>query len=254
MRPLQFVPILVLTAGCVAHWTSVTAHQVVPSDERDWVSWPGELTEPPLPQPTKKHSRTVSSREPTTTGTRLVARARKLVGLSTLSGVAPHLIDDCVGLVRTVYEDQGIDLMSAEMKGDNGVSAMFRLAYERSAIHTSSPAPGDLVFFRNTYDRNRDGKLNDGLTHVGVVESVAADGTVSFVHRIHGGVKRGKLQPFVPRDIKRNDYLRPAKGKAPLASTGELFVGYASAARLAERPAFSARTPTSSLQVPLGTR
>jgi hypothetical protein len=131
---------------------------------------------------------------------------------------------------------------------------MFRLAYERSAIHTSSPQPGDLVFFRNTYDRNRDGKLNDGLTHVGVVESVAADGTVSFVHRIHGGVKRGKLQPFVPRDIKRNDYLRPAKGKAPLASTGELFVSYASAARLAARPVFSARTPTSSTPAPLGTR
>lgn len=248
-------------------WTGTSVGRYAPSDEREWLSWPVDLTTPPPLPELAKHSRTLATRTGTPTGNRLVARAKKLVGLSTLSVVAPHLPDDCTGLARAVYEEAGIELMGAALKGDNGVSAMFRRAFEQSAIHTSPPEPGDLVFFRETYDRNRDGKLNDGLTHVGVVEAVGPDGTVTFVHRINGGVKRGKLHAGAPRDRKRNDYLRPAKTNAPLASTGELFVSFASATRLAAKPAaaavtaakeataaLSGRTPTSSRPAPLGTR
>ena len=207
---------------------ATTASVLVATEEPDWLmNWPVEapLSEPPLealpmaerPRPPK----------------RLVSKARKLVGLSTLRVTVPHLPDDCTGLARAVYEDAGIELMGSGVRGDNGVTAMYRLAFERSALHTSAPEPGDLVFFRETYDRNRDGKLNDGLTHVGVVESVEEDGTVQFVHRIHGGVKRSKLNVSVPLDKTRNDYLRPAKKKAAAALTGELFVSFASASRLA---------------------
>jgi hypothetical protein len=267
VRALQLFPIIFLCAGCAATWTGASITPITrlaPSDEREWLSWPTDPTPaPPLPQPSTGQARGATARTGTPTGNRLVARARTLVGLSTLSSVAPHLPDDCTGLVRAVYEEAGIELMGSGLRGDNGVSAMFRLASEKRAIHTSPPQPGDLVFFRETYDRNRDGKLNDGLTHVGVVESVGPDGTVSFVHRIHGGVKRGKLHAGAPLDRKRNDYLRPAKTHAPLASTGELFVSYASASRLAVKPAPAAasktaallgRTPPSSRPAPLGTR
>lgn len=258
MRVLRFIPIFFFSVGCAATWTGSSVSSLIPSDEREWLSWPVDpATAPPLPEPASKHSRVLPARTGTPTGNRLVARARTLVGLSTLSVVAPHLPDDCTGLVRAVYEEAGIELTGAGVRGDNGVSAMFRRAFEKSAIHTSPPQPGDLVFFRETYDRNRDGKLNDGLTHVGVVEAVGPDGTVSFVHRINGGVKRGKLHAGAPKDRKHNDYLRPAKTNAPTALTGELFVSYASASRLAARPAtaaLSGRTPASSRPTPQGTR
>ena len=35
-----------------------------------------------------------------------------------------------------------------------------------------SPRPGDLAFFHDTYDRNRDGRANDPYTHVALVEAV----------------------------------------------------------------------------------
>jgi hypothetical protein len=44
------------------------------------------------------------------------------------------------------------------------------------------PARGDLIFWDNTWDRNRDGVWNDPLTHVGMVTDVTADDTIEFVH------------------------------------------------------------------------
>jgi hypothetical protein len=185
--------------------------------ETEWSAWP--LSAPPPPTPTNQ----------------LAMKAGSLVGLSTLRLVAPHLPDDCTGLVRAVYSVEGIELMGAGLAGDNGVMAMYRLAFERSALHTSLPVPGDLVFFRETYDRNRDGVMNDGLTHVAVVEAVDEDGTVTFVHRSGSGVTRARMNLSAPLDKRRNDFLRPKRKDSPALLTGELFVSYASALRLGAR-------------------
>ena len=200
------------TLGCA----TTSAVTPAPPTTEDWVGWPLGPRLEPMAAP---HNR-------------LAAKAGSLVGLSTLRVVVPHLPDDCTGLVRAVYEDSGIELMGAGVRGDNGVTAMYRLAFEKSALHTQAPAPGDLVFFRETYDRNRDGQHNDGLTHVGVVESVDALGTVTFVHRAGSGVTRAKVNPAAPLDKRRNDFLRPAKRGEPALLTGELFVTFASATKL----------------------
>jgi hypothetical protein len=73
------------------------------------------------------------------------------------------------------------------------------------------PSPGDLVFFKETWDRNRDGKMNDGLAHVGVVESIDTDGTVTFVHRSGSGMTRARLNLDAPLDGSRNDFLRDTR-------------------------------------------
>src|SRR5205814_10151917 len=116
--------------------------------------------------------------------------------------------------------------------GTHGVTAIWYAAREKNALHQRAPAKGDLVFFRETYDRNRDGRRDDGLTHVGVVESVEPDGTVVFVHRSGAGVTRGRVNPARPRDREVNDWLRVKSRHAPAALTGELFAGYASARAL----------------------
>jgi hypothetical protein len=171
---------------------------------------------------------------PSTLGEALARRAGELVGLTTLKGVSPALPDDCTGLARTVYESVGIDLMFDAQRVDSGVSAMYRLAYDAGALHRNTPLPGDLIFFIETYDRNRDGKRNDGLTHVAVVESVAPDGTVTFVHRAGSGVSRSHLNLLAPAQHQQgpevlNDWLRPKSRITRAWLTGELFAGYASA-------------------------
>lgn len=162
---------------------------------------------------------------------RITAGAAGLVGLSSLRKATRQVPDDCTGLVWLVYGSAGV-----ELAGD--VESLYRLARVKGAVHHSKPRPGDLAFFRETYDRNRDGLRNDGLTHVGVVESVERDGTVTFIHRGSAGVARAQMDPRRPHlrsheGEKVNDFLRAASGKRRAYLAGELFADYASAEALA---------------------
>lgn len=168
-------------------------------------------------------------------GRLIAARASRLVGTRNIRRVYRRLPDDCSGLVRAAYEGAGIDLVSHGFeRGENAVSAIYRRAEERGAIHRRRPRPGDLVFFRETYDRNRDGKRNDGLTHIAVVEKVDRDGTVTFVHRGSRGVSRSLMNLRSPRVHRAedgrviNDYIRAASKRSRAWLSGELFIAYAS--------------------------
>ncbi|MEW5739035.1 MAG: CHAP domain-containing protein [Myxococcota bacterium] len=162
-------------------------------------------------------------------------------------GAAQHLVgkrkivvngqtfgDDCTGLVRAAYSQAGIDLMTAAQPGDNGVTAIYRFAARHGRIYTGGqPVAGDLVFFRETYDLNRDGRDNDGLTHVGLVEAVESDGTVIVIHRVARGVVRYRMNlgfrasATTPSGRKVNDWLRAAGPGSKPRLTSELFAGYA---------------------------
>ncbi len=142
--------------------------------------------------------------------------------------------DDCSGLVRSVFDRIGVDLLTVAKPEDNAVTAIYRFAQRYGRVFTGGrPVPGDLVFFRDTYDLNRDGRENDGLTHVAVVDDVEEDGTVIVIHRVHGGVRRYRMNLEYRNESKSsagrlvNDWLRLAgrTGKAQL--TSELFAAYA---------------------------
>jgi len=98
---------------------------------------------------------------------------------------------DCSTLVRRAYLAAGIDLMIEAAPGDNGVQAVHRYVRRRGHLYRGSrPAPGDLAFFDNSYDRNRNRRLDDRLTHVGIVEEVLPDGTALILHATNHGVVR----------------------------------------------------------------
>jgi hypothetical protein len=169
-------------------------------------------------------------------GEDIAARATRLVGVPSLSTVDRSVPDDCTGIVRHVYARAGIDLMKGEHHpGQGGVTHIYENARRRGAVHRKRPRPGDLVFFQETYDRNRDGRRNDGLTHIGVVERVEPSGVVLFIHRGGKGIARARLFLPEPETHRRestrevlNDYLRRASRTQRAYLTGELFVGYAS--------------------------
>jgi len=160
-----------------------------------------------------------------------------MLGKSQMEMNGQRFPDDCTGLARAVYAAHGVDLLAdGGQSGDNGVTAIYRYARHHGTIHSDAPRAGDLVFFKETYDRNHDGRENDGLTHIGVVESVAADGTVSVIHRVARGVIRYHMniaRPLAQRDPTTghilNDYLRDGHGKRSKLA-GELFAGYATIA------------------------
>lgn len=166
----------------------------------------------------------------------VLATARELVGSRKVKVAGRSWPDDCTGFVEGVYARAGVSFRGAGVAGDNGVTALYRYTRDHGRVFTrGKPKPGDLVFFRETYDQNRDGRRNDGLTHVGLVDEVASDGTVVVIHRVKRGVVRYRMnlaKPSLRRDPRTgevlNDMLRvPGAGKMPVL-TGQLFASYGS--------------------------
>jgi len=98
---------------------------------------------------------------------------------------------DCTGTVLAIYWYAGVDLARDFDKHEgNGVTRLYRSLESQELIYrTLLPAPGDVIFWDNTYDRNQDGRWNDPLTHVGMVIEAHDDGSVAYVHlNYHKGI------------------------------------------------------------------
>jgi cell wall-associated NlpC family hydrolase len=169
--------------------TSAGGEAVVAGDAAEAAPTPAAGTQP----------RDRAETDRTELGARLAADAATLVGRRGPFVVAGERFnDDCSGLVAAVFAAEGIDLR-AEMQhaapGERGSArATWLAARERGETFgaEATPEPGDLVFWNDTYDRNRNGKVDDPLTHVGIVERVDGE-TVTFVHRGGRGVARGVM-------------------------------------------------------------
>lgn len=132
---------------------------------------------------------------------------------------------DCSGFVLAAYEAAGDPLAIPERyRKGTSVSVMLH-EWMKGSEHTfknGAPKPGDLVFFRDTM-----GALQNRITHVGIVEKVAADGTVTFLHHMGGKMRRDRMSLSNRTDPDKNGYLRRKQKRADPALAGELFVAYA---------------------------
>ena len=213
---LLLVTLVSCARGAPAPHSYVAARDV-------WAQWPGN----PVAEP-----------QTSDIGARLATRAAGLVGLGSLKSVTTQVPDDCSGLVRYLYGTEGLDLMEP-MRGttSNASAAIWGAAKATDSVAVGTLEPGDLLFFRQTYDRDKNGRLDDGLTHVAIVESVASDGTITFIHRSGQGVNRSKMNLSLPHARTAyggviNDFLRPKGRNWGPAFASELFAGAASAQRL----------------------
>lgn len=168
----------------------------------------------------------------------VVRTAAKLVGTTVLHSHGRRIAYDCAGVTRAIFLEHGIDLYSGGTNDPkaNGVRLIFSHVRRHGTLHQDPVAhPGDLVFFDNTWDFNGDGLLNDPLTHVGVVERVDSDGTVTFISRVAESVERYRMNLALPHVHKTadgrvlNDYIRRIHPSDPGDMghlTGELFTFY----------------------------
>lgn len=168
----------------------------------------------------------------------VVRTAAKFVGTTTLQSNGRRIAYDCAGVTRAIFLEHGIDLYSDSTNDPkaNGVRLIFTHVRRHGTLHQDPVAhPGDLVFFDNTWDFNGDGRLNDPLTHVGVVERVDPDGTVTFISRVAESVERYRMNLALPHVHKTtdgrvlNDYIRRVQPRDPGDMghlTGELFTFY----------------------------
>lgn len=139
---------------------------------------------------------------------RLVARsAGSLVDKKRLIVDGQSYRFDCSGMVMAAYAGAGYRI-------GGGSRDLHAKAQSEGLLHKRRrPHPGDIAFFDNTYDRNRNGRRDDPLTHVGVVESVDAAGTITVVHLGSSGVGRLKMNLDRPGDAAVNSPLRSTSGR-----------------------------------------
>lgn len=136
---------------------------------------------------------------------------------------------DCSGVVSAVYWKAGIDLQVAyPLYTGNGVTRIYRyLEDEKLLYKPDNPAPGDIIFWDNSYDKNDNGKADDELTHIGMVVSVSSDGDVTYIHHDYmSGVIFANMYPPDPSDRSRNSGMRmQSLGPTPdgKSTSGDLY-------------------------------
>lgn len=108
---------------------------------------------------------------------------------------------DCIGFVRYCFYENGVDLSEGFGDGENGVSILYNGLVDMGLIYSNvayTPMEGDLIFFDDTYDKDDDGEWNDPLSHIGIVESVEAWGTINYIHYSGSGIKRAQINLYFP--------------------------------------------------------
>jgi len=163
--------------------------------------------------------------------TAIAAAAAGFVGDSSLVVDGARYRWDCSGFVEAA-------LASAGCMFTGSSADLFEQAKERHVLHRRRmPSPGDIAFFDDTYDRNGNGRLDDALSHVAVVQSVEKDGTITLVHLGSRGpafLRMNLRHPEEQKDadgVVLNDILRLKKrGDSPRTRylAGELWVAFAS--------------------------
>lgn len=151
--------------------------------------------------------------------------SRQTVGLKNLPRIdGKYFRNDCIGYVRYVYYKAGVDLDKVTRSGNNGVANLYLgLDALRFTFKASSARPGDIIFFDNTYDINRNGKWDDPLSHIGVITAVGRHNTLTFVHYASGVVKESVINLDYPEThafrrkegglLVINSYLRRDRGE-----------------------------------------
>ncbi|TVQ91651.1 MAG: YARHG domain-containing protein [Deltaproteobacteria bacterium] len=154
-------------------------------------------------------------------------------------------IEACNGLIEDVLRDSGY-----EIRGN--VRTLFATMKDAGWVHRRKvPHPGDVVFFDNTYDSNRNGKQDDPLSHVAIVTSVDEDGTVHMVHRGSKGIRPLLMNLHHPSERRAEDgkvlnsWLgQPGYAKEGKRLSGELWRAFATPHTQEEPEQTRRTTPT----------
>ncbi|HEU4385724.1 MAG TPA: CHAP domain-containing protein [Anaeromyxobacteraceae bacterium] len=146
---------------------------------------------------------------------RLVAAARRHLGRPWPG--------DCSDFVERVHAEAGVPLAPHQARSASE-------GLWRASRPVQRPRPGDLAFFHDTFDRDRDGRRGDRYTHVALVEAV--DGPrVMLIHRGSRGIQRLPMNLARRHDPAENGWLRKRRAGDPPGRflSGELFTAWATA-------------------------
>jgi len=111
---------------------------------------------------------------------------------------------DCSGIVAAIYYHAGIDLQKYyPYYSGTGTERIYETLRERKLLKkTWQPEPGDIIFWDNTFDRNKNRKDDDPLTHMGMVVSCDKQGNIIYIHYNYS---RGIVYEYMNIRYKNNE-------------------------------------------------
>ncbi len=164
-------------------------------------------------------------------GEAVAKAARSYLGARSLRHGGDSFRYDCSGLVMAAHAKAGLSFAGSS-------ESMFTMAKDSRVFHErEEPWVGDVAFFENTYDKNRNGRLDDPITHVAVVVDVDDDGTITVVHKGSKGISLLVMNLHRPGERatasgkELNGYLRARRSgdrRGTSYLSGELWIGFGS--------------------------
>jgi surface antigen len=128
--------------------------------------------------------------------------------------------NDCSGFVRSIYDNFNIELYNTEKVKDagrwfSGTEIIYNFVKDNGKVFTNKqPRIGDIIFFDNTTDRNRDGLVNDKFTHIAIIVDVKSNGTIHYIHKSNRGINVQKMN----LKYSNKAYIRTGKNKIKVNS------------------------------------
>jgi cell wall-associated NlpC family hydrolase len=211
----KLLALALAAAGCAARGRVARDDALPPASAQSRIG-PRE----PVAAPAPASARRVQARGPSrdVAVRRAIDAAQRLVGRREIVVSGVRYGDGCVALVRAAFAEAGAPLPASAADAPS----LLALARERGAVRRSRPAAGDLVFLAD--------RPGGPAEHVGLVASVADDGTALVLHHTERGVVRLHLnagQPWKARTEAGkavNDVLLVGAGRI---TAGRLLVGWA---------------------------
>ena len=115
------------------------------------------------------------SKAPDGTRTTTAPQPKVAPNVNSMSSLALAYVSD-------VYRINGLNIEQKIGNDRPTIGDVYQYAFKQKLVYqTTRPAIGDLVFFHNTFDRNRDGRWNDWHSLVGIVENVDDDETITVL-------------------------------------------------------------------------
>ena len=180
-----------------------------------------------IDSPAPKHDLQAAAKTSHTTK----ANASRVSSGSQPNAAGSSTSSQALAYISDVYQINGVDLKQKIGNDRPSIGDVYQYAFKHSLVYqTTRPAIGDLVFFHNTFDRNRDGRWNDWHSLVGIVESVGDDETITVlvyttkIEKISLNLKYPELKTRKGGTI--NSQLRPDEG-SHIGSAAKLFAGFA---------------------------
>lgn len=167
----------------------------------------------------------------------IVQKARRALETQNIAAQSRRFRRDCSGFVESVMYQVKKPIAPLVYGNFGGAAGNIFVNSKEHFFDKKSerrPLPGDFLYFNNTYDRNKNNRLDDPITHIGIVEKIDEDGTISMIHLLKGRVVRGYLNLEHPRVHKMNgkiinSYIRRPQPRDPKGTPylmGEAYHGY----------------------------